>query len=49
MVCKYFWYSTNTSFIAIRLCTATPTARGRVYETGDEKLLQFAHKNQGAL
>ena len=25
----------------------TPTAAGRVFETGDEKLLQFAHENQG--
>ncbi|KAF8260580.1 hypothetical protein EI94DRAFT_1480278, partial [Lactarius quietus] len=29
------------------LCTETPTAGGRVFETGDEKLLQFAHKYQG--
>ena len=36
------------SFTVIRLCTVTPTAGGRVFETGDEKLLQFAHKNQGA-
>ncbi|KAH9058916.1 hypothetical protein EDB83DRAFT_1011096 [Lactarius deliciosus] len=28
------------------LCTETPTAGGRVFETGDEKLLQFAHRNQ---
>ncbi|KAI9432389.1 hypothetical protein H4582DRAFT_2131814 [Lactarius indigo] len=28
------------------LCTETPTAGGRVFETGDEKLLQFAHKDQ---
>ncbi|KAI9433136.1 hypothetical protein H4582DRAFT_1006362 [Lactarius indigo] len=28
------------------LCTVTPTAGGRVFETGDEKLLQFAHKDQ---
>ncbi|KAH9022715.1 hypothetical protein EDB84DRAFT_1678396 [Lactarius hengduanensis] len=28
------------------LCTETPTAGGRVFDTGDEKLLQFAHKDQ---
>ncbi|KAH9054706.1 hypothetical protein EDB87DRAFT_1825086 [Lactarius vividus] len=28
------------------LCTETPTAGGRVFETVDEKLLQFAHKEQ---
>jgi hypothetical protein len=28
------------------LCTETPTAGGRIFETGDEKLLQFAHKYQ---
>ncbi|KAI9463259.1 hypothetical protein BJY52DRAFT_74397 [Lactarius psammicola] len=28
------------------LCTETPTAGGRIFETGDEKLLQFAYKNQ---
>jgi len=28
------------------LCTETPTAGGRVFETGDEKLLQFAHENK---
>ncbi|KXN83934.1 hypothetical protein AN958_00798 [Leucoagaricus sp. SymC.cos] len=27
-----------------RLCTETPTAGGRVLETGDEKLVQLAHK-----
>jgi hypothetical protein len=26
----------------------TPTAGGRVFETGDEKLLEFAYKIQGA-
>ncbi|KAH9033826.1 hypothetical protein EDB85DRAFT_1890099 [Lactarius pseudohatsudake] len=31
---------------ALWLCTETPTACGRVFETGDEKLLQFAHKDQ---
>ncbi|KAN0129083.1 hypothetical protein V8E53_013079 [Lactarius tabidus] len=32
---------------ALWLCTETPTAGGRVFETGDERLLQFAHKNNG--
>ena len=39
--------SADASSTVIRLCTETPTAGGRVFETGDEKLLQFAHKNQG--
>jgi len=26
----------------------TPTAESRVFETGEEKLLQFAHENKGA-
>ncbi|KAH9168560.1 hypothetical protein EDB89DRAFT_2245147 [Lactarius sanguifluus] len=41
-----FFSSTDASFTVIRLCTETPTAGGRVFETGDEKLLQFAHKDQ---
>ncbi|KAH9076954.1 hypothetical protein EDB83DRAFT_2671669 [Lactarius deliciosus] len=28
------------------LCTETPTAGGRVFEKGDEELLQFAHEKQ---
>ncbi len=32
----------------IRLCTETPTAGGRLFETGDEKLLQYAHEKEGA-
>ncbi|KAH9045199.1 hypothetical protein EDB85DRAFT_2270248 [Lactarius pseudohatsudake] len=28
------------------LCTETPTAGGRVFEKGDEELLQFAHQKQ---
>lgn len=31
---------------AVWLCTETPTAGGRVFETGDEKLLKLAHKIQ---
>ncbi|KAF8258009.1 hypothetical protein EI94DRAFT_1670174, partial [Lactarius quietus] len=26
------------------LCVETPTAGGRVFETGDEKLLEFVHE-----
>ncbi|PPQ80109.1 hypothetical protein CVT25_001477 [Psilocybe cyanescens] len=28
------------------LCTETPTAGGRIFEAGDERLLKLAHKNQ---
>jgi hypothetical protein len=31
----------------IRLCTETPPAGGRVFEKGDELLVEFAHKIQG--
>jgi hypothetical protein len=37
------------SLIVIRLCVETPTAGGRVFEKGDEYLLQFAHEIQRAL
>jgi hypothetical protein len=33
---------------ASRLCTETPTAGGRVFETGDERLLQLAHHTESA-
>ncbi|KAH9015929.1 hypothetical protein EDB85DRAFT_1898472 [Lactarius pseudohatsudake] len=39
--------SLNERIHGLWLCTETPTAGGRVFETGDEKLLQFAHKDQG--
>jgi len=29
-----------------RLCTETPRAGGRIFEAGDEKLLQLAHRTQ---
>ena len=32
----------------IRLCLETPTAEGRVFETGDEALLKFVHKISSA-
>jgi GTPase SAR1 family protein len=34
---------------ASRLCTESPTAGGRVFETGDEKLLRLAHETESAL
>ena len=34
---------------AIRLCVETPTAGGRVFETGDEELLKFVQKISSAL
>ena len=48
MVCTILLWSTNASLTVIRLCTETPTAGGRIFETGDEMLLQFAHENKGA-
>jgi hypothetical protein len=33
---------------ASRLCTETPVAGGRVFETGDEKLLQLAQQTESA-
>ena len=33
---------------ATRLCTQAPKAGGRIFETGDEKLLQLAHETQSA-
>jgi hypothetical protein len=36
--------SFRPSFTVVRLCTETPTAGGRVFEAGDEKLLQLVHK-----
>ena len=48
MVYKFLLRPTDASLTIIRLCTETPTAGSRVFETGDEKLLQFAHENQGA-
>jgi hypothetical protein len=47
MVRQVLLYPTNALSTIIRLCTETPTAGGRVFETGDEKLLQFAHKYLG--
>ena len=32
----------------IRLCVETPTAGGRVFETGDEELLKFVQKISSA-
>ena len=32
----------------IRFCMETPMTEGRVFEMGDEMLLQFAHMNQSA-
>jgi len=33
----------------IRLCTVTPSAGGRVFERGDEDLLQLAHQKGSEL
>ena len=37
-----------TSQTIIRLCVETPTAGGRLFETGDEELVKFAQKIQRA-
>jgi len=48
------WYANFSSyqpvpfFSAIRLCTPTPMAGSRIFETGDEKLLQYANEMKGA-
>jgi len=49
--CVYFSLDSDpavASLIVIRLCTETPTAGGRVFETGDEQLLKYAHEIQRA-
>lgn len=38
----------QVEFIVSRLCTETPTAGGRIFETGDENLLRLAHETQSA-
>jgi hypothetical protein len=40
--------SPSGKLIITRLCTETPTAGGRVFETGDEELLRLAHKTKSA-
>ena len=42
----YFLYSTGMSLTSIRLCIDTPAARGRVFEKGDELLVELAHEIQ---
>lgn len=49
MVCgTYFLLDSASSFTVIRLCTETPTAGGRIFEKGDEYLLELAYKTQSA-
>lgn len=40
--------SPSGKLIVTRLCTETPTAGGRVFETGDEELLRLAYKTKSA-
>src|SRR5579863_5665415 len=40
--------SPSGKLIVTRLCTETPTAGGRVFETGDEDLLRLAYKTNSA-
>lgn len=47
MVRLFVLYSKGESLTAIRLCTETPPAGGRVFEKGDELLVEFAAKIQG--
>ena len=47
--CVYFFrVHAVTSQTIIRLCVETPTAGGRLFETGDEELVKFAQKIQRA-
>ena len=36
----------SSSSLEIRFCTQTPTVGGRIFEQGDEKLLQLAYEQQ---
>ena len=47
--CVYFshGYAANPQTV-IRFCVETPTAGGRLFETGDEEMLKFAQKIQRA-
>ena len=47
--CVYFshGYAENPQTV-IRFCVETPTAGGRLFETGDEEILKFAQKIQRA-
>ena len=47
MVRLFVLYSKGESLTTIRLCTETPPAGGRVFEKGDELLVEFAAKIQG--
>ncbi len=44
-----FPFDPFNSLIVIRLCTETPTAGGRIFEKGDENLLELAHKVQSEI
>ena len=44
MVHVYLFGPAAASETVIRLCVETPTAGGRVFETGDEALLKFVQK-----
>ncbi|KAH9052344.1 hypothetical protein EDB87DRAFT_1658600 [Lactarius vividus] len=44
--CVYLSCTPRVHLTIIRLCTETPPAGGRVFEKGDELLVQFAHDNK---
>ncbi|KAH9054722.1 hypothetical protein EDB87DRAFT_1646032, partial [Lactarius vividus] len=46
--CVYLSCTPRVHLTIIRLCTETPPAGGRVFEKGDELLVQFAHDNKDA-
>ena len=48
MVFKLLFLIYGLLFSIIRLCKETPSVGGRLFEMGDEELLRFAHKHQGA-
>jgi hypothetical protein len=45
----FSWRRLWAELTTIRLCTETPTAGGRIFETGDENLLRLAHDTGSAL
>jgi hypothetical protein len=42
------WGDSRAELTATRLCVETPRAGWRIFETGDERLLQLAQKIQSA-
>ena len=45
---RFSWRRLWAHLTAIRLCTETPRAGGRIFETGDENLLRLVHDTGSA-